>query len=65
MMTTERSMMGERAEKVANLSPLRYYHRAPIPRFNYGLDAEERELIGRGQNLSKQEIWELLERKRF
>ena len=38
----------ERAERVANLSPLRYYHRAPVPRFNYGLDAEEKELISRG-----------------
>lgn len=47
------------------MSPLRYYHRAPVPRFSYGLDAEERELIARGQDLTKQEIWELLERKRF
>ena len=54
-----------RAERIAHLSPLRYHHRAPIPRFNYGLDPEERELIARGANLSKEEIWELLERKRF
>ena len=54
-----------KAERIANLSPLRYYHRAPVPRFQYGLDAEERELIARGQDLTKQEIWELLERKRF
>ena len=55
----------ERALGVAYLSPLRYYHRAPIPRFSYGLDAEERELIARGAGLPKQEIWELLEKKRF
>lgn len=54
-----------RAERIAHLSPLRYQHRAPIPRFNYGLDPEERELIARGANLPKEEIWELLERKRF
>mmetsp|Transcript_970 Transcript_970/g.1517 ORF Transcript_970/g.1517 Transcript_970/m.1517 type:complete len:111 (+) Transcript_970:364-696(+) len=47
----------QRALGVAFLSPLRYYHRAPIPRFSYGLDSEERELIARGQGLGKQEIW--------
>ena len=53
------------AQKVAHLSPLRYYHRAPIPRFNYGLDHEEREIIKKGANMSKEQIWALLERKRF
>lgn len=50
---------------MANTSPLRYHHRAPIPRFNYGLDQEEREIIKKSNHLSKQEIWEQLELKRF
>ena len=45
--------------------PLRYHHKAPCPRFNYGLDQEEREIIKKGAHLSKQEIWERLELKRF
>lgn len=54
----------ERAEKVAQLSPMRGA-RMPGARFNYALDAEERDIIAKGQNLSKQEIWALLEKKRF
>ena len=50
---------------MAKLSPLKYYHKTPAPRFQYGLDADERELIARGQGLDKEEIWELLEKKRF
>ena len=35
------------------------------PRFNYALDNEEKEIIAKGKDLSKQEIWGLLEKKRF
>ena len=44
---------------------LKYHHKAPNPRYNYGLDQEEREIIRGNEHLSKQEIWELLEMKRF
>lgn len=36
-----------------------------MPRFSYALDSDERALIGRGKDLDKQEIWQLLEKKRF
>ena len=39
----------ERAEKVAQLSPMRGA-RMPGARFNYALDAEERDIIAKGQN---------------
>ena len=55
----------ERAEKVAFLSPLRYHHRAPIPNTSLTLDRDEQAIVAKGKDLSKQEIWELLERKRF
>ena len=54
-----------RAEKVAAISPLKGNPRVPASRFNFGLDNEEREIIARGKDLSKQEIWALLEKKRF
>jgi len=62
---TERIKRIERAEKVAFLSPLKYQHRAPLPPTNLKLDREEREIISKGKGMSKAEIWELLERKRF
>ena len=55
---------GQRAERVASLSPLKGT-KMPSSRFNYALDVEEREIIARGKDLSKQEIWALLEKKRF
>ena len=55
---------GQRAENVARLSPLKGT-KMPASRFNYALDNEEREIIARGRDLSKQEIWALLEKKRF
>ena len=53
------------AEKVANMKPHRSDNKTLNPRFNYALDAEEREIIAMGKDLSKQEVWSLLERKRF
>ena len=55
----------KRADRVANLSPLKFYHRAPIPRFTFGLDNDEREMVQKGKKVTKHDIWELLERKRF
>ena len=54
-----------RADRVANLSPLKFYHKAPIPRLTFGLDQDEREMIKKGNKVSKHDICELLERKRF
>ena len=55
-----------RAERVANLSPLNYPGKLQTERFNFGLDAEEREIIQMNKDkISKKAIWELLERKRF
>ena len=54
-----------RAQKVANLSPLRFTHRSPLPQFTTHLDKEEREIIAKGPKMTKEQIWELLERKRF
>ena len=52
------------AERVANMSPIKGA-KISAPRFNYALDNEEREIIAKGKDLSKQEIWALLEKKRF
>lgn len=54
-----------RAEKVANLSPLKQPYKLPAARFNFGLDADERKIVQANEELSKQEIWALLEKKRF
>ena len=54
-----------RAERVANLSPLKFYHKAPIPNLGFGLDQDEKEMIKKGKKVTKHDIWELLERKRF
>ena len=54
-----------RADRVANLSPLKFAHKAPIPNLSFGLDQDERDMIKNGKKVSKHDIWELLERKRF
>ena len=53
------------AERVARVAPLKGGAKIPNSRFNYALDNEERDIIARGKDLSKQEVWALLEKKRF
>ena len=62
---TDQEDQKARAVRVAHLSPLRYKHNAKIPRFTFGLDHEERHVIANGQEMSKTDIWEMLERKRL
>ena len=50
---------------VAYLSPLKYKHMAKYPRFTFNLDPEERHMIANGSELTKDDIWEMLERKRL
>ena len=55
-----------RAELVANMTPLNYPGKLSTGRFHYGLDTEEREIVARNwTKMNKQEIWDLLEKKRF
>ena len=54
-----------RAERVANLSPLNFFPKSPIPSRSFGLDQDERDMIKKGKKVTKHDIWELLERKRF
>ena len=54
-----------RGEGIAFLSPLKYHHRAFIPRFSYRLDQDERDMIKNNQGVSKARIWQMLEKKRF
>jgi hypothetical protein len=37
----------------------------PHTRLNFELDHEEREIIAKAEVLSREQIWDLLERKRF
>ena len=53
------------AERVVAIKPLRANIKIPNSRFNYALDNEEKEIIHMGKDLSKQEVWTLLEKKRF
>ena len=37
----------------------------PKHKFDFSLDPDERELISKGANMDKEQIWQVLERKRF
>jgi hypothetical protein len=39
--------------------------RVPSPRINFTLDADEKELIKKGADMDKEQIWAILEKKRF
>lgn len=47
------------------IPPLKPLINMPRTRLNFDLDQEEREIIARADDLSREEIWELLEKKRF
>lgn len=61
----DKSKATSRAMRVANISPIKGNFKIPHQKFNFTLDAEEREMIAKGANMDKEQIWEMLEKKRF
>jgi len=47
------------------IPPLKPLHNMPRTRLNFDLDAEERAIIAKADVLTREEIWTLLEKKRF
>lgn len=47
------------------IPPLKPLINMPRTRLNFDLDQEEREIIAKADDLTREEIWELLEKKRF
>ena len=47
------------------IPPLKPLHNMPRTRLNFDLDAEERAIIAKSDVLTREEIWQLLEKKRF
>jgi hypothetical protein len=47
------------------IPPLKPLHNMPRTRLNFDLDPEERAIIAKADTLTREEIWQLLEKKRF
>ena len=64
-MTIRTSPHGGKTTRHAQITPIKGNFKLPPSKFNFNLDADEREIIAKGTNVDKEEIWDMLEKKRF
>jgi hypothetical protein len=59
------SLPAQTRDYKSRLHPLKLHSNLPKPKFKLSLDNEERDMVLQNKDMSKDKIWQLLEKKRF